>query len=451
MDRHGNTLLANKAIYKQYGVTRKKFEKEYSSTEQLIASGILDRSDYRLVVERKKPVREWMWMKSTDGTTKQYYAEKQPVFDAFGEVKYVIGWVISKDRLSKAYRELSDWPLPSSISGKTPLIYGSEQMERIVRILNNTMHSDVPILLTGETGTGKEVLANYIHDHSERRGRKMVVINCAAIPAALFESEMFGYVGGSFTGGDAEGRMGVIEAADQSTLFLDEVNSLPLEAQGKLLRTLDTKVIQRIGSRTPTKVDFKLIAATNRDLLEMVEKGEFRSDLYYRLNMINAEIPPLRERKKDIRLLADVFLKQCNERYSLQRYLTESIYRSLEEYAWPGNVRELKYLINRAVLLSRDDELELIDFAIPEKSCHIKGDTEALVSVVPRGGNLKEAMEACERQILKEAVDSDETLNQIAERLDISLSTLVRKLRKYGYKKKRVIDLERDDVLNKEM
>jgi transcriptional regulator with PAS, ATPase and Fis domain len=192
----------------------------------------------------------------------------------------------------------------------------------------------------------------------------MIFVNCAAISQPLFESEMFGYSKGAFTGSDPKGKMGLIEAANGSTLFLDEIESLPLEQQGKLLRVIETQSITKVGSTQPISVNFRLITATNKNLEELVRKGEFRKDLYYRLNVFLLNIPPLRERKDDIRPLTDYYFAKYCDKYSVVKGCSEEAYRQLEEYNWPGNIRELKNLIERTVLMTGFSTEKINKFAL---------------------------------------------------------------------------------------
>lgn len=371
MDRSGKTLAANVATYKIYGCTKKQFEQIYSNTGYLMEHGIIDTCDYLDVIHTKRPTVEIASVKRKDGTAQSYYVKKVPVFDPMGNVKYVVGWMKEKTIVEECYRQLNGSGEEITKSSITQtgaaedhsIIYQSKEMERILNILGNVARTDVSVLLLGETGTGKEVMANYTHAKSHRSGREMVVVNCAAISPALFETEMFGYTKGSFTGADPGGRKGMIEAADHSTLFLDEINSLPLELQGKLLRVLEQKEVRRVGSNKPIPVNFRLIAATNVDLEQLVAAGKFRSDLYYRINTVSITVPPLRERKEDIAPLADHFLEYYCDRYDMKKAFGSEVYRQMSMYSWPGNVRELKHLIERTVITSDVGSVEIRSIA----------------------------------------------------------------------------------------
>jgi two-component system response regulator FlrC len=232
-------------------------------------------------------------------------------------------------------------------------VFKSPYMSQIFSIAKDVAESEATVLITGESGTGKEVLARYIHENSKRKG-EFVAINCAAIPESLIESELFGYERGAFTGAINK-KEGKFELADGGTLLLDEIGEIPINLQAKLLRVLQEKEIERLGGTKKQKVDVRIIATTNRNLREEVKNGNFREDLFYRLNVINIEIPPLRERKEDIEPLTLFFIdKYCNINKKPQKKLTKDALDLLKSYDWPGNVRELEHTIERAVILSKD-------------------------------------------------------------------------------------------------
>ncbi|RLJ71150.1 two-component system NtrC family response regulator [Hydrogenivirga caldilitoris] len=222
---------------------------------------------------------------------------------------------------------------------------------QVLEIIENAARSDINILLRGETGTGKEVIARYIHRVSDRRDKPFIVVDCSAIPEHLFESELFGHEKGAYTGA-VQRKVGLVEIADGGTLFLDEIGEVPLPVQAKLLRFVETRKFRRVGGLKEIGVNVRIVAATNRNLKEMVQKGEFRSDLLYRLNSMEVEIPPLRERKEDIPMLAQLFLKRFKKK------IGEKGIKLLMGYDWPGNVRELKNTIERASLLSKGDYVD---------------------------------------------------------------------------------------------
>ncbi len=250
--------------------------------------------------------------------------------------------------IEKAYQLVSlRQQTPSESSG---IVYASRQMEELLFKASLYAKSEAPVLILGESGVGKELLARYIHRESGRKG-KFVSVNCAAIPENLFESELFGYVKGAFTGALSD-KPGLFEEADGGTLFLDEIGELPLSLQAKLLRVLQEGEVRRLGSNRTKKVDVKLVAATNRDLKELVSQGKFREDLYYRLNVLTLKIPPLRERPEDITALTGYFLKKFSSKYGKKVEMTPEALEILLSHSFPGNVRELENLIHRLVITS---------------------------------------------------------------------------------------------------
>lgn len=239
-------------------------------------------------------------------------------------------------------------------TGGRDIIYQAENMKKVVRLIDQIAPSQASVLLTGESGTGKELFARRLHRRSPRIDRPFVAVNCAAIPKELMESELFGHAKGAFTNA-SQARKGKFELANKGTLFLDEVGELPLDLQTKLLRALAEQIIDVIGKEQPSPVDVRVIAATNQDLAKAVTNGRFRQDLYYRLNVVQVQIPPLRERRDDILLLAEFFLRRYSQGRPL--VLNESTREALLSHRWPGNVRELENICQRLALLAQDDEI----------------------------------------------------------------------------------------------
>jgi two-component system response regulator FlrC len=244
---------------------------------------------------------------------------------------------------------------------KRNTIYKSAYMAHLFSIAREVAQSDATVLITGESGTGKEVLARFIHENSKRSAAAFVAVNCAAIPDTLLESELFGYEKGAFTG--ASGRkLGKFEMAAGGVLLLDELGEIPLHLQPKLLRVIQEKEVERLGGEKPKKVDVRILATTNRDLKEMVMDGSFRQDLYYRLNVISLELPPLRERKEDLPELVNFFVEKYSEaNHRPKKAVSEEALKVLVSFDWPGNVRELEHTIERAVVLSKGREIEAAD------------------------------------------------------------------------------------------
>jgi len=333
--------------------------------------------------------------------------------------------IIEKTRLSRRVNELE-----TRLGEKFGRMIGrSRQMESLFRQMDLVAPARSNVLIVGESGTGKELVANALHENSPRRDGRFLPINCAAIPAEILESELFGHERGSFTG--ASGRkIGKFELADGGTLFLDEIGELPLEMQVKLLRVLEQREFMRVGGTETIRVDIRLVAATNQDLEALVESKQFRSDLYYRLKVVTIHIPPLRERKVDIPLLANHFLKQLGQENGRpdMRFHADAM-RALVQARWEGNVRELRNLVESLVVLAPEDQIRLTD--LPEEYRHGFEPQEAgEPSAEP--GEEPLTMEAIERRAIERALErTGGNRTQAAELLGIGLRTLQRKLKEY--------------------
>lgn len=311
----------------------------------------------------------------------------------------------------------------------------SKALQEIIQMANKAAKTDATILILGESGTGKELCARSIHEASDRRNGPFIPVNCGAIPHALFESELFGYEGGTFTGAERSGKPGKLELAHGGTLFLDEVGELPLDMQVKLLRVLQEEMIYRIGDSTGRKIDVRFIAATNQNLEQLMEEKRFRSDLYYRLNVIQLTMPPLRNRIEDIPELAQIFLKKFSLRYQIPTpKLTEDAVQMLLEYDWPGNVRELRNFMERMVILSdkkvitRDDIQNY--FPMNEmKNDYINSNGPSLRQDF---SSIPEEKEKWEKQMIQDMLTKTGGNKSLAaKKLGISRMTLYNKLKKY--------------------
>jgi two-component system, NtrC family, response regulator HupR/HoxA len=306
------------------------------------------------------------------------------------------------------------------------IVYGSPEMENILKLLRRVTGTETTVLIQGETGTGKELVARFIHSESNRRNSIFIPVNCGAIPKDLVESEFFGHSRGAFTGATQE-KKGYFEMANNGTIFLDEIGEAPQELQVKLLRVIQENEIMPVGHNQPKKVDVRIIASTNRDLKAEVSANRFRQDLFFRINVFSITIPPLRERKKDILPLAEFFLKQMslklNRRVGL---LSDETAKLLADYSWPGNVRELQNEMERLVLLSEPDKTigpELL-------SDHINQRHRASL---PSNGDLKSAIRDLEEEMIRNAMERfDQNRSRTARALGISRQSLIEKLRRMG-------------------
>ncbi|MEL7565980.1 MAG: sigma 54-interacting transcriptional regulator [Dehalobacterium sp.] len=326
--------------------------------------------------------------------------------------------LIKKDKQFTALRE--------GMFAQQDFVFNSNKMKEIKKMINNISFTDLTVLIYGESGVGKEVVAKIIHNMSPRNCFSFVKINCGVIPENLLESELFGYEAGAFTGANKNGKVGKIELAQNGTLFLDEIGELPLLLQVKLLDFLQDREIIRVGGTKKIKVDTRIIAATNRNLEQMVQEGRFRQDLYYRLHVFPIKVPPLRERKEDIPALADLFLDKFNNRYQMNKKFAPEIFNSLTTYDWPGNVRELEHVVERAAVTGNSDEI------ISEKTFKFTGNLPIkkaqviCTELMP----LKEARRILETQLVQQAYDLHHSTYKAAKVLKVDQSTVVRILKK---------------------
>jgi len=326
---------------------------------------------------------------------------------------------------------------------RSPLVGESPAIQNIFKTIEKVSQTDSTVLITGESGTGKELVARAIHENSPRATKPLVIVNCGAIPSELLEAELFGHVKGAFTGA-TQNRQGRFELAHGGTIFLDEVGDLPLHLQVKLLRVLQTRQFEPIGSSRTIEVDVRIISATNRDLEEAVQKREFREDLYYRLNVIPVRIPNLRERRSDIPMLINHFVEQFNQATGHKVELpTGQILEALMAYDWPGNIRELENLMERLVILKGQGTVDLGDLPhrIFQKFAEGRPAGAGALSewefprmVLPQGGlDLKAIVDAFENHLVDQALArTSGNKNRASELLMMNRTTLVEKLRKRG-------------------
>ncbi|PEG14535.1 Fis family transcriptional regulator [Bacillus toyonensis] len=394
--------------------------------------GLFSPSVTRLVLEQQKKVSVVQETKSG----REILAVGNPVFDENGELHRII--IASRDiteatrlktelheikRISEQYKkELDDFKNKDRFLKK--LIYCSPKMEQIINQAKKIADFSSNVLISGESGVGKEVIAQAIHQLGKRSAKPFLKLNCGAIPETLLESELFGYTKGAFTGADKNGKEGYFKRADQGILFLDEIGEMPLHLQVKLLRVLQEQEVIPIGSTIPTKINVQIIAATNKSLEKMVEAGTFREDLFYRLNVIPLQVPPLRERMEDVPVLAFHFLQQLNEKYNKNYHLTPDALNLLEFYSWPGNVRELQNMIERLVVSADDPVIEaefVSKFLTP--GYDFKKSKPVITRVLP----LQEALHSVEEQLILLAMKQYKTTTKAAKALGISQSSVSRK------------------------
>jgi len=348
------------------------------------------------------------------------YIEKPLSLD---KIILTIEHALEHTRLSREYRRLS-----REMAGQDELIGQSRQVRELRDQIAKVAPTEGWVLITGENGTGKEVVARMVHRGSHRADRPFVSVNCAAIPEELIESELFGHEKGAFTGA-VDRKQGKFDMADGGTLFLDEIADMSLRTQSKILRILQEQQFERVGGTSPIKVDVRVIAATNKDLDAAIKEGTFREDLYYRLNVVPLYLPPLRERKEDIPLFVDHFLKDFCARSRLkQKKMNKRALQAFLHYSWPGNVRELKNVIERMVILSGGGELSVKD--LPPALTSGGGAPATSAYDLP---TLKEARSAFEKQyIMRKLIENDHNVSRTAEQIGVERSSLHRKIKSYG-------------------
>jgi PAS domain S-box-containing protein len=432
-DGQGNTLRLNQAFERITGVTAS--ECLGKNMAELVEKGFFSRSGTLLALEQKQSVTVPLQAK----TGKMALVTSTPILDDNQEIIMVVTNVRDLTELNQLKLKVDDLETRSKAyhveilqllrESSTKYVFNSPPMRDLMSTILHVALVESTVLIQGESGSGKEVVADLLHYHSDRREMPFIKINCAAIPHNLLESELFGYEPGAFSGADRRGKPGIFELANHGTLFLDEISELPLDLQVKLLRVLQDKKVMRIGGTQPIQVDFRIITGSNANLMEMVQKKQFRADLYYRCNVVPMHVPPLRERIDDIPVLCAHFLDMFNQKYKLIKRLDPEVMQSFLRYEWPGNVRELRNLIERLVVTTMHDLITLSDLADwAQVDSPLIEDDEV--------GSLKEAVDATERRLLQAAFQKCNTTYEAAELLGISQASVVRKAQKYGITKK---------------
>ena len=389
-------------------------------------------------IKTLEPKKECLSNHTLQDSGKQVLALSRPHFGPDGELEYVPTYSWDERELYTLLEKFDQERdnIRSVIrfmqgTDKTPdmLIAESQSMRSLLEYAGHIAAVDSTVIIYGESGSGKEMFAKYIHAKSGRADQVFIPINCASLPPSLLEAEMFGYEKGTFTGGMKDGKIGLFEFADKGTVFLDEIGEMPLELQAKLLRIIENGEIKRLGSNQIIKSDVRIIAATNRNLAEMVREKTFRADLYYRLNVLVVNVPPLRERTEDIRPLAEHFLKAFNKKYGYTKRLGPDTIQVMEQYDWPGNVRELRNTVERMIVESKNTLIELQSFR--------KVDTVVVERPAPPAVDpslpYQQAMDEYQRQYITAVVDEcGGDLRRAAARMELHLSTLYRKMEKLG-------------------
>lgn len=440
-DGTGKTMYINKAYTRITGIFPEDVVGKY--VEDLVAAGLYKNAVTPEVIRLKRQVNS-MGESLRNGT--KMLITGNPIFDETGRVKMVV--VIDREITDllemKAELEASQEKMKAVEADKLKvkqeiehlrrlhlnknLIGSSEAINNVLELVHQVASSDVTVLIHGETGVGKEVVANEIHMSGGRSNGPFIKVNCAAIPSNLLEAELFGHEKGAFTGASSTGRIGMFELADKGTLLLDEIGDMPMDLQSKLLRVIQHKEVTRIGGKKPIKLDLRIVASTNCNLLELVKLGRFREDLYYRLNVFPIFIAPLRARVEDIETIAHHFLSIYNAKYGKNVGLQPLGIGLMQQYAWPGNVRELQNIIERLVIVSADSAQ--VGAAQLAPLLNIRPRTE---TANPEEG-LKERVENLERKIIAQALAEYGSTRKAAHVLKIDQSTIVKKAKRLGLK-----------------
>ncbi len=435
-DGLGTTLRINSSYERISGI--KADEVIGRNMQELVEEGVYSQSVTLLVLEEREPVTITHEIK----TGKEVLITGIPVFDEDGEIVRVVTTVRDLAELNSLKQQLAETrklseryhselaQLRLQQMEMSDIVIQSDAMEKMIRLALRVGEVNSTVLITGESGVGKEIVTKVIHRAGRASNGSLIKVNCGAIPENLLESELFGYERGAFTGARKEGKPGLFEVAEGGTLFLDEIGELSLNLQVKLLRAIQEKEIVRVGGITPIKTNVRIVAATNRNLEQMVHEGKFREDLYYRLNVVPIHVPPLRERREDIIPLIYHFLNRFNRQFRMEKRLDTKALQTLEGYDWPGNVRELENTLERLIVLSSDDLIRLED--LPEylrSEDYVKTPSNIHV---PRLMPLQAAVEEVEKQLIAKTLQKFSTTREVARALEVSQPTIVRKMQKYG-------------------
>ena len=428
-DGMGNVIRLNAALEKLIGVKRRDILGR--NVADLVQEGVYESSAILQVIETGKTATVVI-----DHNGRQLLITGSPVYNANSAMTAVVANIRDMSELNDLRQKLEQQQMIAEKyskelahiarqqSAQTSFVACSREMKTILATIHSISEVDSTVLISGESGTGKEMVVNEIYASSMRSYRPIIKVNCGAIPPALFESELFGYEDGAFTGARRTGKPGFFELAHMGTLFLDEVGELPLEMQVKLLRVLQEGEIIRIGGSKPISVDVRIIAATNRDLWEMTEEGTFRQDLYYRLNVINIEVPPLRQRRDDIIPLVMHMLERFNQKYGKHKEIPIELGKVLRELPWRGNVRELENLIENLVVLCPEDVLTPEHLPVRYQRGQNPASQVEIRGILP----MKDMVRRAERQLIANAQAQYSSMQEVAKALGVDVSTISRKL-----------------------
>lgn len=436
-DKDGHYLYSNRRYREITGYSSDMIQQLDSKTmgQNLIRE---QQSAVELVLQQKCEI---MMRQTCVYSDSIWLVDAVPCFDESGEVAYVVCSLMEENALRQSLRAVDqarqeekrlyrDFVKISGPMGgrQEKIIYKSAAMHQVMWQINKVAGTDATVFFRGESGVGKELFARRLHDESKRREQPFIRLNCSAIPESLMESELFGYEGGTFTGGNSKGKKGLLEYAQGGTMLLDEIGSMPLPMQAKLLRVLQEREFTRLGGHQPIAIDIRFVAATNSNIEEMIRLKTFREDLYYRLNIIPIRIPTLEERKEDIPLLIHYFVEQFNETYSLHKSISPELVAEISQQPFPGNVRQLKNMVERAMLLSDQESLTREDFGFFYPSGAVDSGLPPDLS----GKSLEEILADYEKYILTIYRNRFKSSRKVAEQLQMNQSSIVRKFQKYN-------------------
>ncbi len=439
-DGYGNIEMANSAWERICGIP-----KDFvigKNAQDLVNHKFYTESSIMAAIKARKKMTVMLEMTKGEKIGQKILATAIPIWDENGNIRRVVANIrditeilylkelLEKTRqLNEIYAAEIEQMRFQQITKNNDIVALSSETKRVLEMAAQVAKVDSTVLITGESGCGKEIVANTIHRLGHRCEGPLIKINCSAIPESLLESELFGYEGGAFTGAKKQGKHGMFEMAKKGTLFLDEIGDISFSIQAKLLRALQDHEIIRVGGLKPISVDARIIAATNKNLKEMVKAGSFREDLYYRLNVVSIEIPPLRKRKEDIPLLVQHFVEKINRKYQFAKRVVPEIIDNFMLYSWPGNIRELENVIERMLVMTEEELINVMHLPVYiRKQVHPGSDNVVLYDNIP----FKRAIERTERQLLEQAVKKHGSTRKVAKALRINQSTVVRKIKKYG-------------------
>lgn len=453
-DKKGVTIYCNKAFEEQYGY---RVEEVIGTSNFFEDNDIFDFSPEQTTI------------KSGESTTiirvtkagKKLWITTKPVLDKHGKLKYIVGnsrdiskIEAMKDEIKHYKNQVDNYQFEIELLKKENRynnnfdMLSNDSFKEIIKKIHKVSSKDTSILILGESGTGKSYFAKFIHENSLRKEKNFVTVDCASLHASLIESELFGYVDGAFTGSRKGGKIGLIEAASGGTLFLDEIGEMPVNVQAKLLRLIQEKEFIPVGGTEIKFANVRILAATNQNLSSMIEEKTFRSDLYYRLKIVEFELPPLRQRREDISLLSNYFIESLNKQYNSTNYFSKKCMKNMTSYEWKGNIRELKNVIEQMIIFAEYDEIKSSDLPgrILDYNDEVSALTDVSINVDDKSKNekdienqsdgvhikgLKYRLEKLEQDIIVETYNKLRTSTAVAKELDISQSQAYRKMEKY--------------------